>query len=47
MGLSRKQALIVTSMCLVMLGLGVWAGNTIAVSDPERCAQILGQGRQG
>jgi hypothetical protein len=47
MGLSRKQALIVSSMCLVMLCLGVWVGNGIAVSDPERCAQILGHDRQG
>jgi hypothetical protein len=47
MGLSRKQALIVTSICLVMLGLGVWVGNSIAVSDPERCAQILGYDLQG
>lgn len=46
MGLSRKQTLIVVSICLVMLGLGVWVGNSIAISDPERCAEILGHDLQ-
>ncbi len=47
MGPSRKQALMVTSICLVLLGMSMWVGNSIAVSDPERCAEILGHGLKG